>query len=342
MAAWPPQSRPKDLPVYDDYDRTSRYMFWESVGETVEHSDGQMHDVVTPTELSARPTLSTTKVDPAKIGLFDLPLELRRGIYSVICHDGRLGRVLSPHYYRGLTAAPESYEHWMYIIRRLSYVDAQCSKSLHMIHPKFELELLGTWAEETVHRVPLLNTFWQSRDHHARLYYVDLRWYRYLINEEQLAGSIYMQLRRFLQALEEHYKVARSVRHVRLTGVFKAHKDEKPAALLRRYNVSKVARAMERLDSPLGQPNLQLELELVCQHENDKMPDQTIWTRARRTMGFSLNPRNVTVRKAGRKAETDWMCAKDGLEIREVHRNGCADNVANWVAVDVAEVSDAH
>ncbi|KAK5706139.1 hypothetical protein LTR97_001126 [Elasticomyces elasticus] len=193
-------------------------------------------------------------------------------------------------------------------------------RSLLLVHPELESDLLPVWVESTTHELPLDITFWRSARRQKASYFNHEDWIGG-ISPSQLARSAFSTLREFHTALNVRFGLARKVRHVKLTACFEAGAYEYPVKRLTRLDAVKLVQGLERLESPLVHDRLRVDLQVTCVQASQEWARQT----------FILEQRHVRA-VAGRDAESPWMCTQDLIEVREwLPYSGSWKRECRWV-----------
>ncbi|TKA61871.1 hypothetical protein B0A55_10458 [Friedmanniomyces simplex] len=204
----------------------------------------------------------TMKRDPDRLGLFDLPPELRTQIYSYISqhiqslYDDEGRDRLTDDLLRVSTCWTQ--DRFVALMKR----NARFVK-MQLVSRQVREEILGTWAEEVVHYGRLRFDIWQEQ----------CRWdFRSL---QQLPYAIWSATREVLEKLNDRFGVARYVRHVKLVARFEAKSHgEGPAELLARFDSNGIARQLDHFDAAFAHPDLVVELAVVCTHGQDGMESE--------------------------------------------------------------------
>ncbi|KAK4958934.1 hypothetical protein LTR10_003732 [Elasticomyces elasticus] len=239
---------------------------------------------------------------PARLGFFDLPLEIREVIYADVCSG--LGSTTVPALCKNTTTPPRQYRRVTQCCCRHITIPTLDMVTCLLVNRQFGHELLGIWAETTTHHIPLEIEF--LRPVNGRL-----------VKSSELAYGIWTHLRDHFDALRARYgpAIVARIRHVTLSGQFKFFRyGEYPVTVLAGLHTTDIMSCLERLEGI--HDHLQIEVKitrdcdqyvssaLLCDGRRGYKQKLGRWT-------FVVSPTQVSRAEDRCARVADWYCVDE-------------------------------
>ncbi|KAK4889133.1 hypothetical protein LTR27_012036 [Elasticomyces elasticus] len=247
---------------------------------------------------------------PARLGFFDLPLEIREVIYTDLCSG--LGSTTVPALCKNTTTPPRQYRRVTQCCCRHTTIPTLDMVTCLLVNRQFGHELLGIWAETTTHHIPLEIEFLRP--------IIGRRMYNYdncrPVKSSDLAYGIWTHLRDHFDALRARYGAAivARIRHITLSGQFNLIRyDEDPVTVLAGLHTTNVVRRMERLEGvhDLLQVEVRILRKVKAVFSWERLCDGTENEHKVARWSFVVSPTQVSTEGGRRARVADWYCVDE-------------------------------